>query len=94
MYLSAGLDPAYPGYSLGGKDDHLSKGDAVFVDVLHTNPGILGFPEAIGDVDFYPNPGSWIQPGCWIDELVKNRETRYFCKYSSSYFVFLNFFFH
>lgn len=73
-----GLDPAYPGYSLGGKDDHLSKGDAVFVDVVHTNPGILGFPEAIGDVDFYPNHGNWIQPGCWIDQLVKNRESRYF----------------
>ncbi|CAH0725592.1 unnamed protein product, partial [Brenthis ino] len=82
-----GLDPAYPGYSLGGKDAHLSKGDAVFVDVLHTNPGVFGFPEAIGDVDFYPNQGSWIQPGCWFDELVKNKEFRYFygCSHNRSW---------
>lgn len=51
------------------------------MDVLHTNPGLFGFPQAIGDVDFYPNPGQWIQPGCWLDELVKNSELNYFCKY-------------
>ncbi|XP_073961734.1 pancreatic lipase-related protein 2 isoform X2 [Choristoneura fumiferana] len=69
-----GLDPAYPGYSLTGSDGHLAKGDAAFVDVLHTNPGILGFPQPIGDVDFYPNAGQWVQPGCWIDQLIRNRE--------------------
>ncbi|KOB73714.1 Lipase [Operophtera brumata] len=61
-----GLDPAYPGYSLTDSAGHLAKGDAIFVDVLHTNPGVFGFPGAIGDVDFYPNAGSWIQPGCWV----------------------------
>lgn len=73
-----GLDPAYPGYSVGGQENHLTKGDAIFVDVLHSNPGILGFPQPIGDVDFYPNPGTWIQPGCWFDDLIKNRELSYF----------------
>ncbi|XP_034834902.1 pancreatic triacylglycerol lipase [Maniola hyperantus] len=73
-----GLDPAYPGYNLGGQENHLARGDAIFVDVLHTNPGIFGFPDPIGDVDFYPNSGQWIQPGCWFDELVKNRELSYF----------------
>ncbi|XP_037972759.2 pancreatic lipase-related protein 2 isoform X1 [Plutella xylostella] len=72
-----GLDPAYPGYKLANSDGHLSKGDAQFVDVLHSNPGIFGFPEALGDVDFYPNPGSYIQRGCWLDQLVKNREVGY-----------------
>ncbi|XP_075980166.1 pancreatic lipase-related protein 2 [Anticarsia gemmatalis] len=71
-----GLDPAYPGYGLANSDGHLSRGDAAFVDVLHTNP-ILGFPTAIGDVDFYANPGSFVQPGCWIDQLIVNREFRY-----------------
>ncbi|XP_072945015.1 pancreatic triacylglycerol lipase [Epargyreus clarus] len=69
-----GLDPAYPGYSLSNNDGHLAKGDASFVDVLHTNPGLFGFPQPIGDVDFYPNYGSWIQPGCWFDQLIRNRE--------------------
>ncbi|XP_047031861.1 pancreatic lipase-related protein 2 [Helicoverpa zea] len=72
-----GLDPAYPGYSLSNNDGHLAKGDAAFVDVLHTNPGVFGFLRPIGDVDFYANPGSWIQPGCWVDELIKNREFRF-----------------
>ncbi|XP_047535491.1 lipase member H-A isoform X1 [Vanessa atalanta] len=86
-----GLDPAYPGYSLGGKDNHLAKGDAIFVDVLHTNPGIFGFPQAIGDVDFYPNPGMWIQPGCWVDELLKNRELSYFygCSHNRSWRLYV-----
>ncbi|KAG6451420.1 pancreatic lipase-related protein 2 [Manduca sexta] len=72
-----GLDPAYPGYSLTNSDAHLARGDAIFVDVVHTNPGIFGFPLPIGDVDFYPNAGKWIQPGCWVDELLKNREFRF-----------------
>ncbi|CAB3234225.1 unnamed protein product [Arctia plantaginis] len=71
-----GLDPAYPGYSFTNNDGHLAKGDAAFVDVLHTNP-VLGFPTPIGDVDFYANAGSFIQPGCWIDELFKNSEFAY-----------------
>lgn len=79
----SGLDPAYPGYSLSNSDGHLAKGDAIFVDVIHTNPGIFGFPQAIGDVDFYPNPGKWIQPGCWVDQLIINREFRFICKYIS-----------
>ncbi|XP_013189695.2 pancreatic lipase-related protein 2 [Amyelois transitella] len=73
-----GLDPAYPGYKLTSNDGHLAKGDAIFVDVLHTNPGVLGFPKPIGDVDFYPNFGEWIQPGCWIDELIVNKQLDYF----------------
>ncbi|XP_068617911.1 phospholipase A1 [Battus philenor] len=73
-----GLDPAYPGYTFTDKTGHLSKGDAAFVDVMHTNPGIFGFLTPIGDVDFYPNYGFWIQPGCWFDQLIKNMEFRYF----------------
>ncbi|XP_050677064.1 phospholipase A1 [Leptidea sinapis] len=69
-----GLDPAYPGYSVADSSGHLAKGDAIFVDVIHTNPGVFGFPKPIGDVDFYPNPGAWIQPGCWFDQLIKNRQ--------------------
>ncbi|XP_026321361.1 pancreatic triacylglycerol lipase [Hyposmocoma kahamanoa] len=72
-----GLDPAYPGYRLSNDDGHLSRGDASFVDVVHTNPGIFGFPQPIGDVDFYPNPGNWIQPGCWFDQLIRNGQFQF-----------------
>ncbi|KFM82551.1 Pancreatic triacylglycerol lipase, partial [Stegodyphus mimosarum] len=46
----------------------LDKGDASFVDVIHTNaPGNrlegYGLNEPIGHVDFYPNGGE-NQPGC------------------------------
>ncbi|XP_023946501.1 pancreatic lipase-related protein 2 isoform X1 [Bicyclus anynana] len=85
-----GLDPAYPGYSLGGKDNHLSKGDAIFIDVVHTNPGLFGFPQPIGDVDFFPNYGQWIQPGCWFDQLLKNSEFNYVygCSHNRSWRLF------
>lgn len=33
----------------------LSRGDAEFVDVIHTNNGALGKRDPIGDCDFYPN---------------------------------------
>ncbi|CAG0887180.1 unnamed protein product [Darwinula stevensoni] len=55
-------DPSY------GLDTHLDAGDAEFVDVIHSNAGLLiagclGIIEPIGTVDFYPNGGS-DQPGC------------------------------
>lgn len=33
----------------------LARGDAEFVDVIHSNPGALGKRDPIGDVDFFPN---------------------------------------
>lgn len=41
----------------------LDKGDAKFVDVLHTNALEKGKLEASGHVDFYAN-GGITQPGC------------------------------
>jgi len=29
--------------------------DASFVDVIHTNPDVLGTPRNLGHADFYPN---------------------------------------
>lgn len=63
-----GLDPAFPLY-FGGRSFHLSSGDATFVDVIHTNAGILGYPTPIGDVDFYPNGGKLFQPGCLTENI-------------------------
>ncbi|EFX89463.1 hypothetical protein DAPPUDRAFT_303060 [Daphnia pulex] len=63
-----GLDPAYPGFSVGNTDERLDVTDAQFVDVMHTNSasllnGGLSFPVSIGHVDFWPN-GGIVQPGC------------------------------
>ena len=44
--------------------DRLDPTDAQFVDVIHTCAGTIGFIRAIGHADFYPNGGSFRQPGC------------------------------
>lgn len=50
-----GLDPSNPCFKQGERLNGLSRGDAEFVDVIHTNPGVLGKRDSIGDADFYPN---------------------------------------
>lgn len=42
----------------------LSKNDAVFVDVVHTNPGAMGKRDPIGHLDIYANGFLPLQPGC------------------------------
>ncbi|GLV32690.1 uncharacterized protein CBL_00603 [Carabus blaptoides fortunei] len=46
------------------ENDRLSKNDANFVDVMHTDSGNYGMVSSIGHVDIFPNNGSSIQPGC------------------------------
>ncbi|OXA61527.1 Endothelial lipase [Folsomia candida] len=60
-----GLDPAGPFFSGGlNMDRRLSKGDATFVDIYHTNRNGLGDSDhRLGDVDVYVNGGD-NQPGC------------------------------
>ena len=55
-------------FDLVGEDWRILPTDAEFVDVVHTNSGDLyegavSFPDALGQVDFYPNGGSH-QAGC------------------------------
>ncbi|XP_054710634.1 pancreatic lipase-related protein 2-like [Uloborus diversus] len=64
---ATGLDPASPLFE-DYEDVHLSKEDADFVDVVHTNAdsllyGGVGMGKAVGHVDYYPNGGKR-QPGC------------------------------
>lgn len=65
-----GLDPAGPLFVESNVS--LSKTDAQFVDVIHTNAGDFaagkfGLNKAIGHVDFYPNGGS-DQPNCSLSK--------------------------
>ncbi|XP_050430197.1 pancreatic triacylglycerol lipase-like isoform X1 [Adelges cooleyi] len=66
-----GLDPAFPLYMWTGKKGHLAPSDAEFVDVIHTDAGVFGFPVPLGHADFFPNGGFPVQPGCSIRELTE-----------------------
>lgn len=62
-----GMDPALPLFSFDNPGGRLDKGDASYVDVIHTCGGWLGFERGLGHADFYPNGGSFAQPGCGSD---------------------------
>lgn len=73
------LDPAAPIFSvpLVGEEHRLNKNDANVVDITHTDGGVLGFENSIGTIDFYPNGGKAIQPGCSLlkpDVQYEDRE--------------------
>lgn len=67
-----GLDPAFPLFEPGSKSERLNAGDADFVDVIHTDGGIFGYPWPLGHADFFPNGGIPLQPGCTQQELPKS----------------------
>ena len=78
-----GLDPAGPGFLTVSPENKLDKGDAQFVDVLHTNAFIQGTVEESGHVDFYLN-GGVIQPGCWAE----NSESRFKYRFIFRHYAF------
>ncbi|KAI5639763.1 lipase domain-containing protein [Phthorimaea operculella] len=66
-----GLDPAGP--TFGNNDDALQATDAVYVECIHTDGGVLGIFDPICQVNFYPNGGRNAQPGCWISTCSHSR---------------------
>ncbi|XP_059617747.1 uncharacterized protein LOC132262483 [Phlebotomus argentipes] len=59
------LDPAFPGFYFPLKfTGALNSKDADLVDVIHTDAWLYGAPFATGHVDFWPNRGKTLQPGC------------------------------
>lgn len=64
--LFLGLDPALPGFIAAKEGSRISRGDANYIEIIHTNGGILGYLDSIGDADFYPN-GGVKQAGCIAD---------------------------
>lgn len=58
------LDPAFPPFYPGLFYKPLNKKDADLVDVIHTDAWLYGAPVSTGTVDFWPNNGKTLQPGC------------------------------
>ena len=75
--MISGLDPAQPLFYTGPQTTQLHRDDASFVEVLHTEIGLLGKPESLGHVDVYVNGG-------------KNQATchPYMCSYSKAYEIY------
>ncbi|XP_067009578.2 pancreatic triacylglycerol lipase [Anabrus simplex] len=65
--MITGLDPAAPLFGSESLANRLDSTDAKFVQVIHTCAGLLGWKDPMGHVDFYPNKGEPIQPGCGVD---------------------------
>ncbi|CAG9793123.1 unnamed protein product [Diatraea saccharalis] len=68
----SGLDPAGPCFSNLEPELKLNANDADYVDVIHTNGGVAGLKEPVGQVDYYPNEGEQ-QPNCLIASCSHNR---------------------
>lgn len=60
------LDPAGPLFNINNPDGRTDATDALYVETVLTNAGLLGFDEPIGHSTFYPNWGRR-QPGCGLD---------------------------
>ncbi|CAH1639586.1 unnamed protein product [Spodoptera littoralis] len=58
------IDPSLIGWT---HNPHILSADkATVVEVLHGTAGVLGYDYPLGDLDFYPNGGTY-QTGCGID---------------------------
>ncbi|EDV46470.1 vitellogenin-3 [Drosophila erecta] len=75
-----GLDPAKPCFNEGEVLSGLMRGDARFVDVIHSNPGVLGKRDPVGDVDFYPGGMSPLPAGCFSVTCAHARSWEYFAE--------------
>jgi hypothetical protein len=61
--LYPGLDPAGPWFDSDDTRLRIDRGDALFVDNIHTNGQALGLGRIVAHADFFPNKGDR-QPGC------------------------------
>ncbi|XP_059608065.1 lipase member H-A-like [Phlebotomus argentipes] len=75
------LDPALPHFTINRPEERIALTDADFIEVIHTNAGLLGFDLPIGMVDFYPNWGI-SQPGCRLIDVAGA------CSHARSYALF------
>ena len=66
FYWLSGLDPAGLYFITDPTSFRLDESDAQYVDVIHTDAGVVGTTLASGHTDFWPNGGS-SQPGCFFN---------------------------
>ncbi|XP_076290859.1 pancreatic triacylglycerol lipase-like isoform X2 [Lasioglossum baleicum] len=78
-----GLDPAGPLFYTGR---FLKASDAKFVDIIHTDRMFYGQLYNSGSVDFLPNYGHKIQPGCPI--VVAPLSDEDFCSHHKSWWFY------
>lgn len=69
------LDPAKPMFVNAPPEKRIDKGDAEFVDIIHTSSGKFGLEEPLGHADFYPNGGKENQPGCSLLDVFRRNPT-------------------
>lgn len=62
IFRITALDPANPPFYPG--TSHISASDANLVDIIHTDAWLYGAPVSTGSIDFWPNSGKTLQPGC------------------------------
>lgn len=58
------LDPAFIAFYYPGIHKAINSHDAELVDIIHTDAWLYGAPVSTGTVDFWPNSGRTLQPGC------------------------------
>ncbi|KAH8419683.1 hypothetical protein KR009_000874 [Drosophila setifemur] len=75
-----GLDPAKPCFNEGEVLSGLLRGDADFIDVIHSNPGVLGKRDPLGDADFYPGGMSPLPGGCFSVICAHGRSWQYYAE--------------
>ncbi|XP_012232853.2 pancreatic triacylglycerol lipase-like [Linepithema humile] len=76
-----GLDPAGPLFNI--LMPRLSSSDASMVDIIHTDYGFYGIGRSTGTVDFFPNNGVRVQPGCPLNTTFYSDED--FCSHHRSW---------
>ncbi|XP_015108334.1 pancreatic triacylglycerol lipase isoform X2 [Diachasma alloeum] len=81
---TVGLDPAGPLFNFF--NERISSTDAQFVDIIHTDAGFYGLARPTGSVDFWPNRGTRVQPGCPSNSRVYSEED--FCSHHRSYLYY------
>ncbi|XP_017106534.2 vitellogenin-1 [Drosophila bipectinata] len=75
-----GLDPAKPCFNEGEVLSGLMRGDAGFVDVIHSNSGVLGKRDPMGDADFYPSGLDPLPVGCYSVVCAHARSWEYYAE--------------
>lgn len=71
-----GLDPSRPCFSESDRPNGLQRGDALFVDIIHSDLAVWGL-DPIGDIDFYPNGSVYHDCSMFFQLMSNNLQAQY-----------------